>query len=67
MANICFRPLAGLGQISHDLADREEQRWSSFRPLAGLGQISLYKVHTYEIFVEFPSPRGVGADLTVLT
>ena len=60
-----FRPLAGLGQISQGVPHRvADDGRPGFRPLAGLGQISHY-IRQYKHFAdEFPSPRGVGADLT---
>ena len=61
-----FRPLAGLGQISQGVPHRvADDGRPGFRPLAGLGQISHY-IRQYKHFAdEFPSPRGVGADLTL--
>ena len=58
------RPLAGLGQISQGVPHRvADDGRPGFRPLAGLGQISHY-IRQYKHFAdEFPSPRGVGADL----
>ena len=57
-------PSRGWGRSHYGHGHSASQKLGSFRPLAGLGQISLYEKENMLSMAEFPSPRGVGADLT---